>query len=260
MIRKCLIAALLAAAFGVISYGQFADCSTGLLQAPTAEMQADGTFSITNLVLNEHSLSPVSWDYATFQYGISVSFWERIEVGYVCTLFNGKWSPSGKDPIMFNQDRHFVGRVCLLKEGEFGQKWIPGLVIGVSDPITGIAGDYIDTPDYARTNGYFNRSYVVLSKHFTTSWGPLGTHIGYQYNRRVDYPINGPCAGINWMPVWFQQKGVLDWVSLVLEYDSRTLNVGAIVSIWSNHFEAMFELQNFQWVNFGLRFKFRIKK
>ena len=42
MIRKCLIAALLAAIFGTISYGQFADCSTGLLQMPTAERHAGG--------------------------------------------------------------------------------------------------------------------------------------------------------------------------------------------------------------------------
>ena len=39
MIRKCLIAALFAAIFGIISYVQFTDGSTGLLQMPTAEMR-----------------------------------------------------------------------------------------------------------------------------------------------------------------------------------------------------------------------------
>ncbi len=123
MIRKILIAALLAATFGVVTYGQFADCSTGLLQAPTAEMQPDGTFMITNNFLNKHSLATSGWNYNTFQYGIYVSFWERVEIGYVCTIFNGAWDPRPAEEkgerwtIMRNQDRHFVGRVsCYVKE------------------------------------------------------------------------------------------------------------------------------------------------
>lgn len=198
MIRKCLIAALLAAAFGVISYGQFADCSTGLLQMPTAEMQDDGTFMITNNFLNQHSLPSSGWDYNTFQYGIYVSFWERIEIGYVCTIFNGSWNHKENqteyERIMRNQDRHFVGRVCLLKEGEFGLNWMPALVVGVSDPTTG-SGDaeYISIDDVSGTgNGYFNRNFIVLSKHFTTTFGRIGAHMGYQFNSRKDYSINGP--------------------------------------------------------------------
>ena len=90
MIRKVLIGIIAGALFSVVTYGQFADCSTGLLQAPTAEMQPDGTFMITNNFLNRHSLPSSGWDYNTFQYGIYVSFWERIEIGYVCTIFNGR--------------------------------------------------------------------------------------------------------------------------------------------------------------------------
>ena len=47
---------------------------------------------------------------------------------------------------------------------------------------------------------------------------------------------------------------------MILEYDSRTVNMGFIASIWENRFEAMFELQNFQWISFGLRYKLRLKK
>jgi len=49
------------------------------LQAPTGEMQKDGTFMITNNILNHHSLSPADWDYTTFQYGLSVSFWSELK-------------------------------------------------------------------------------------------------------------------------------------------------------------------------------------
>lgn len=254
MIRKYLIAALLAAMFGVITYGQFADCSTGLLQAPTAEMQQDGTFMITNNFLNKHSLASSGWDYNTFQYGIYISLWERIELGYVCTIFNGDWSPkpdkTERERILKNQDRHFVGRVCLLKESEFGLEWMPSLVLGVSDPLTGTGdSEYASMDDVTRAgNGYFNRNYIVLTKHLCTHWGTLGTHLGYQYNRRADYPINSLCAGISWQPTWVQNKGLIDSLSLIAEYDSRTFNFGFIVSLWQNHIETMFELQNFRWV------------
>lgn len=260
-LKKILILALFLT-LSVTIRAQFAGCSTGLLQMPTADMQDDGTFMITNNYLNQHALSS-KWGYDTFQYGIYVSFWGRIEIGYVCTIFNGAWDPNPNKTwrwtIMRNQDRHFVGRVCLLREGDFGLNWMPALVVGTVDPGTGSRGDY--TNGVAATgNGYFNRNYVVLTKHFSTPWGSLGIHAGYQYNRRLDYPINNPCFGLNWRPVWLQEKGVFDHLDLIAEYDSRTVNVGFIASVWENRFEAMFELQNFRWINFGLRYKLRIKK
>lgn len=245
------------------SRAQFAGCSTGLLQMPTADMQDDGTFMITNNFLNKHALSS-KWGYNTFQYGIYVSFWRRVEIGYVCTIFNGAWDPNPDKTwywtVMRNQDRHFVGRICLLREGEFGVKWIPALVVGMVDPTTGSGGDYSKMGISATGNGYFNRYYVVLTKHFATPWGSLGVHAGYQYNRRLDYPINNPCIGVNWQPIWLHKKGILDHLDLIAEYDSRTVNMGFIASIWDNRFEAMFELQNFRWINFGLRYKLRIKR
>lgn len=262
MIRKCLIAALLAAAFGVISYGQFADCSTGLLQMPTAEMQDDGTFMVTTNFLNKHATSS-RWSYNTFQYGIYVSFWGRMEIGYVCTIFNDYWqgSQSREGVWMVNQDRHFTGRVMLIRENEFGLNWMPALVMGIVDPTTGSGdGEYITGGVSDSGNGYFNRNYVVLTKHFQTPWGKIGAHAGYQFNHRKDYPIDGPCAGVDWTPVWIQNKGILDNLKVIIEYDSRTVNMGFLASIWENHFEAMFELQNFCWVNFGLRYKLRLKK
>lgn len=271
MIRKILIGLTTGILFNIITYGQFTDCSTGLLQAPTAEMQQDGTFMITNNFLNKNSLPTSGWNYNTFQYGIYVSFWERIEIGYVCTIYNGAWDPRSEEEkgyywtIMRNQDRHFVGRVCLLHEGDFGLSWIPSLVVGVSDPLTSVGigeiGDYTNPDNVSGSgNGFFNRNYIVLSKHFNTSWGTIGAHAGYQFNKRTDYYINGPCAGLNWQPIWLMQNGLLDCLNLIAEYDSRSFNIGMIASIWQNRFEAMFELQNFQWINFGIRYKLRIKK
>ncbi len=252
-----------------VSRAQFTDSSTGLLQMPSAEMQEDGTFMITNNFLNKHSLAS-GWNYNTFQYGICVSFWRRIELGYVCTIINGAWDPTpeaektDRQRLIRNQDRHFTGRICLFREGEFGIDWMPALVIGVSDPITGGYGgvnDYTELESVAGAgNGYFNRNYAVLSKHLDTHWGQVIVHAGYQFNHRNDYPINAPCFGVDWKPVWFQNKGFLEGLDCIVEYDSRSINVGVIVSTWDDHFEAMLEFQRFTWINFGLRYKIRLKK
>ena len=225
-------------------------------------MNESGTFSITNNFLNKHTTTDTGyfgWDYHTFGYGFSITFWSRVEVNYVCTIFNGDWNPRAetyRQKIIKNQDRHFAAKVLLLKEGEFGVGWIPALAVGVSDPISGTNGDYLDQEVSETGNGYFNRYYAVASKHFNTKWGEVGGHLGYQFNKRTDYPINGVCAGVTWRPVWLENR----WLNpkFILEYDSRTPNIGFIASIWDDRFEAMFELQNFQWVSCGLRFKVRL--
>lgn len=258
--RMLLVSALLLA--GPLCRAQFTDSASGLLQMPTAEMQESGTFMITNNYLNKHSLSPHGWGYDTFAYGFSITFWSRLELGYVCTIFDGKRkpNPTDRDLIMFNQDRHFYGRVQVLKEGEFGLEWMPAMVVGLSDPTTGSSSEgYVDMNVEGTGNGYFNRLYIALSKHLDTPWGEVGAHLAYQYNRRTDYPLNGPAGGIEWKPKWLCDRWLLDDVNFIAEYDSRTFNMGFIASIWDNRFEAMFELQNMRWINFGLRYKLRLK-
>ena len=242
---------------------QFTDSSSGLLQMPSAEMQPSGTFMITNNSLNLHSLPTSGWSYRTFAYGFSFTFWSRFEVGYVCTMFDGSKVPgsTGRTRLMYNQDRHFVGRFQLLREGEFGLWWMPSLVLGVSDPTTASSSEgYVDTGGVDGTgNGYFNRNYIALSKHFSTPWGELGGHLAYQYNRRSDYRLNGPAAAVTFTPALLCCRSILDEVRFIAEYNARTLNLGCIASIWENRFEAMFELQACKYINFGLRYKLRIR-
>ena len=250
---------LLFALICMTSRGQFNDSSSGLLSCPSAEMPKSGTFMATGLLLNRNATAP-AWNYNTIGYGISVVILPRIEIGYVMTIFNGKWA-GDPNSIFLNQDRHFYGKVQLLKEGEFGKEWIPSLAVGISDPTTGETRkgdiDYTDF-DVAEGNGYFNRYYAVATKHFYTPHGVVGAHLGYQYNKRVDIPMNGPCAAIDWMPVWLQKENVVA-TKLIAEYDARTFNVGAIISLWRDHFEAMFELQAMKWISAGIRYKLVLK-
>lgn len=235
------------------------DCSTGLLQTPSANMNRDGTFMITNNFINRHSISIKHWGYHTFEYGINVSLWSRLEIGYVCVLYDGKRhpNPTDRDLIMFNQDRHFTAKVLLFKEEDFGLNWMPAIAVGISDPTTGAGADYSEQAVSGTDNGFFNRYYAVATKHFNTRIGTVGAHLGYQYNQRADLPMNSPCAAIDWVPLWLDKPNFS--IKAIVEYDSRTFNFGFIASIWQDRFEAMFELMALKWVNFGVRYKLQLK-
>lgn len=123
----CLAAALMLIA-SFASKGQFWDSSTGLLQCPSAEMNRDGTFMITNNFMNRHSISEWYWGYHTFEYGFNINLWSRLEIGYVCVLLNGSKNPTMKDDsfygIMHNQDRHFNAKLLLfMKWVNFGVRY-----------------------------------------------------------------------------------------------------------------------------------------
>lgn len=251
---KIVLIGVLLLVFGASAHAQFLDSTTGLLQMPTAVMNREGTFMITTNYLNQHTLSPRNWNYNTFGYGFSVALWDRVEVAYVCVLMRGTtyYEAQPDVPVHWvNQDRHFSAKLLLAREGDFGLDWMPAVAIGFSDPSSQTKGVY------SSTRAYFNRYYLVATKHFNTAWGELGAHLGYQIGFRKDYPINAPCAGIDWKPTWIQSN----WLSLdlIAEYDSRTFNIGFVASLWDDHIEAMFDLQALKWVSFGLRFKVHLK-
>ena len=255
---KTMLAGALLLAGSTLARAQFLDATTGLLSMPTAVMNPGGTFMITANFLNKN-YTPPAWDYHTFGYGFDVALWDRIEAAYVLTVFNGYRTdvdadaPGGEVTYRYtNQDRHFSAKLLVFREGEFGKNWMPALAIGLSDPASGGNVNVTDK-DISSGNGFFNRYYAVATKHFNTPWGELGAHVGYQFNVRKDRHINAPCAGINWRPIWLQT----DWLTLdlVAEYDSLNFNLGFIASLWHDRVEAMFDLQSFRYVSFGLRYK-----
>lgn len=244
---------------------QFVDSTTGLLMMPSAEMQESGTFMISNSFLNKAYLEnpegyDIAWGYNTFAYGFDITFFSRLEIAYVCTIFNHNWSPnpnaSERAKIMFNQDRHFAAKVQVLKEGELGWKWMPSIVLGISDPITGSGGDYVDDNVGESGNGYFNRFYIAAAKHFDTPVGVFGAHAAYQYTRRKYIIPKGPCVGGTWNPVWLNRPdSFLSSFRVIAEYDAKEVNVGLTASIWKDHFEFWTCLQACQHFNGGVRFK-----
>ena len=226
---------------------------TGLLHMPSADMQRDGTLMIGGNFLDKHNLpSQWWWGHDTFNYFVNVTFLDRLELAYVCTLVKGKPENSFWPEVTWgkfvNQDRHFAARFQVFKEGEWW-KHMPAVVLGVNDPTTGGTKNYIDMGVEGDGNGYFNRMYLAMTKHFDVRVGELGVHAAWLYNRRTDYPLNGPAVGVNFKPAFHKE------LNLIAEYDSKTVNVGFTYSMWSDHFNLLFELQDGKYVSAGLVYK-----
>lgn len=260
-LSACIVILLVTSA---ISHAQFVDGTKGLLCMPSAEFEEDATFMITNNLLNKNYTAK-AWNYNTFGYAFDVTLWGRLEIAYSLTLFNARWRPDYdqitdyRSKILWNQDRHFAARVGITKDGEWNQKWLPAIAIGVSDPVTGSGGDYLNDNVGETGNGYFNRFYITVSKSFHTSWGDVAGHIGYQYSRRRDAMPTGPQAAVTWNPVWLNKEGsFLSSFRATLEYDARFVNFGINASIWKDHFEFMAMLLNMQYPMVGARFKLRL--
>lgn len=254
--RRILLVAIFLCGFVARMDAQFTDGVTGLLHMPNAELQRDGTLSIGGNYLNYRNVPFIdnSWyKYNTFNYFLNVSFFKRIEIAYICTLNKGvpnsSYWPEQTWGKFRNQDRHFAAKVLLVEENQWW-KYMPAIVVGVSDPTTGDGGkSYTNMGVNGDGNGYFNRWYLALTKHFATKYGELGVHAAYLYNRRTDYPLNGPAVGVNFRP------NVHKNLNIIAEYDAKTINVGATYSLWNDHFNVLVELQKCKYLSAGLVYK-----
>lgn len=230
---------------------------TGLLHAPNAEMQEDATVLLGGNFMNKENLpNKYKWYYNSYNYYMNITFLSRVEISYVCTLVKGipessYWPKQTWDKFV-NQDRHAAARFLLMRENDFWE-FMPAIVIGVNDPTTASGGDYTKLNVEGSANGFFNKWYIAASKHFETDWGELGGHVGYVWNRRNDYPLNGPTIGVNFRPT--AVKGL----NAIVEYDSKTINIGAIYN-WNNRLNLLWELQDFRYISAGLSLQFNLKK
>lgn len=244
---------------------QFMYGTTGLLHMPTGEMQRDKTFMFGGAFLDTQA-TPKHWSYDTGNYFINITIFPWLEVGYTCTLHKAtdNWVAWKKGKFV-NQDRQFSGRVRLLKEGQW-YKYIPSLVIGLNDPSTNdrtIDKDYGIGQVSEIGNGYWNRYYLAVTKHLSMKEvGEWGLHLAYVYNRRKDYPLNGPAIGANFR---FQLPGnqpltkAINKLNLMAEYDSRTVNCGLEYSFWKDYINAVIELNRCRYFSGGIILKVHLK-
>lgn len=239
-----LLCCLSSSVFAQLSYGV-----TGLLHAPSAEMQRDKTFMIGGNFLNKE-LTPPTWYYHTYSYFLNVTILPWVEVAYVCTLFKAEalgLAPYGYSGFT-NQDRHFALRLRALKEGQFW-KYMPAVVVGTSDPFTSTNSQLAPTEG----NGYFNRFYIAATKHIPiTGKEEIGVHLSYLYNVRKEYKLNGVAVGLTYNPSFHPQLRV------IAEYDSKDFALGATYLLFK-HLHVQVEMQRMKYFSGGLTYKIHLK-
>lgn len=236
---------------------QFTYGTTGLLHAPSAEMQRDKTFMFGGGYLNSHA-TPARWNYNTWNYYINITFFPWLEVAYTCTIFD-EWIRGGKLH-MKNQDRSFHGRLRLWKEG-WWKPWTPQIVAGVNDFTTGASEDYTHMGVDGDGNGYLNRYYVAATKHLEFH-GKWGIHAAYVYNRRGKDKLNGPTFGVDYkfvLPETSTLNKLVNGINLIAEYDSKSVNVGGRYTLWKDHINIVGELYDCKYPSVGVYFKIHLK-
>lgn len=256
MIKRLFIFLAFIVMFQLATYGQFIYGGTGLLHMPTADMQRDKTVMAGASYLDV-AATPGEWDYNTWNYYLNLTIFPWLEVGYVCTLLKMA-VPELQLPNKFrNQDRHFAVRLRLWKEG-WWKPWTPQVVLGTNDPGTSSHSNGFGSAS-ATGNGYWNRYYLDMSKHF--SWkqvADIGVHAAYLYNRRELYHYNGPAVGANLrfnLPESSFGNRLLNGLNLMVEYDSCTVNVGGSYSVWKDRINVVAELNQCKHLSAGMYFK-----
>lgn len=180
---------------------------TGLLNAPSAEMNETGRFMIGGNFLPEH-LNP--FDYHTGNYFVNITFFSFLELTYRETLLKRAYMTA--KPKYNQQDRSVSIKLQPLKEG----KWWPAVAVGVNDPARDLG------------NNYYRSMYGVVTKHFLFAGHELGVTAGYQgWTSKWNMLRNGVFGGVTYRPSFCPQ------LCLIAEYDTREFNLGITARLWN---------------------------
>ena len=246
--------------------------TTGLLHAPTAEMQKDKTFMVGGNVLHLVPLQYLTTNEIkyTFNYYLNITIFPWLEVGYTCTInyanHGSTYFPEQSWGKYTNQDRAFNARLRLWKEG-WWKSWTPQIVLGLDDPTSHEAygGGAIKFDEDGMQNNHFTRYYLAATKHFSfTGVGTLGVHAAYVDYRACWFPhYRRPAAGVNFkfnlLPEDNLAVKALNGLDLMAEYDARTVNIGAHYQLWKDHINLIAELNNGKYFSGGIYFKIHLK-
>jgi hypothetical protein len=245
--------------------------TTGLLHAPTADMQTDKTIMLGGNLLDVTPLRYYDFDVRyTFNYYLNVTFFPWLEIGYTCTVNyaneGSSYFPKEVWGKYSNQDRSFYFRLRAWKEG-WWKSWTPQIVLGADDPGTHdyYGGGGISRRDQNGGNCFFSRYYVAVTKHFTFEGiGQLGAHLAYVLDKPATWEHhNRPSLGFNFrMGLSDKEQGLIKAINgfnWMAEYDARTMNIGAGYTFWHDHINLIAELNDGRYFSGGVQFKVHLK-
>ena len=212
-----------------ISTAQTLTATTGLLNIPSADMQADGTFIMGTNYLPE--INQPAWGYNTGNYYFNLTFLPFLEVAYKCTLI--KTPSTGR---YTQEDRSINLRMQLIKERDY----FPSILIGVHDIYT-----------HTTNSQYFGASYIVLTKHIEINTNILGITSGYGAKLLRNNEFVGLFGGITFTPA------VIKPITFMGEYDSVGINLGGSFLVFK-HLYLFSMAQRLKYFSGGIAYRIKL--
>ena len=187
---------------------QYALGNTGLLNAPSADMQETGTF-MAGINYMPDGMSPFNFN--TANYFVNMTMLSCLELSYRCTLLKTTRYDGHRG--YYQQDRSMSARLRLWREKE--QHWMPSLLVGVNDPFKDEGTNY-----YASVYGVATKSFSLLQGD------RLAISAGYYIPLNHHTLQDGPICGFSYSPAFCREA------ALLAEYDSKGFNLGASARLW----------------------------
>lgn len=246
--------------------------TTGLLHAPTAEMQKDKTILIGGSMIDHNIYRSGYWNSHkeynpyTYNYYLNITFFPWLEVAYTCTLVKGVpgW-PQQTLGKFVNQDRSFHFRLRAWKEG-WWKLWTPQIVLGANDPgsHSDHGGGNITFDNADENTNHLTRFYLAATKHFIFQrWGTLGIHASViQFDGLNFDNDHGFTLGANFR---FNRQGdgfwtkALNGLNLMGEYYDGVVNVGGNYAVWKDRINLAASLHDGRYWSVGLYFRVCLK-
>lgn len=178
--------------------------TSGMMNVPTADMRAAGTFDGGASMIQKELLYDKS--YYTYLYYIDFTPFSWLEITLRETLLRTRKSSTDQRLGFYQQDRSTSVRLRPFKEGK---NW-PAIVIAAND----IYSDH-GSSKYACFYG-------VASKHFPISAvGTIEATLGYAFKHKGGTTYDGVFGGFAFSPAFFPDMRVMG------EYDTDGINFGA---------------------------------
>jgi len=204
---------------------------TGLLNAPSANMQKDGTFFMGANYLNRNYINA----YGNGMFNCLIYYFDLTFLPFLEINFRNTRELDNPDH-SHTVDRMLSGKLRVLKE----RKYWPSIVLGANDIITSVQ----------RGNQYFGALYMVATKNIDVKKNEIGVTLGYaipfSYFRNNQF--TGFFGGVSFSPSFLRQ------LTLMAEYDSRSFNIGGSV-LFFKHLYVFALLQGMDCLTGGAAFR-----
>lgn len=212
---------------------------SGLIAAPSADMNPEGDAEIGACFLNKH-LTPNFFSYNTWDLYFNITPFRWIEMAYTMTFMRGDAEKFGKK--LVHKDRSFSLKLNPLREGKY---W-PAIAIGGNDVLgSGFKFRESDT----KNNSFFCNFYAAATKHFSL-WGQdVSANIAYRYcPMKSNRNWQGVAGGVTLAPSFYRQ------LRFIAEYNAKKINIGADCLLW-RHLYAQVSLTACRYFSGGLAYR-----